>query len=220
MNPERQKQLDEAWLDSMLQSAYRVDSAAEEARIAGVMERLDEPQRRESRHSESRHSESLRARPTWGPTRSPWFSARHLSALAIAASLLILAVFVVDTSDRRAYAAIARSAQAVSKLRHYKVQMTFQRAQLGERELAANLYIDPSNRYVIEHPGFFGRGTTWLGGDGSQRWLVPPRGPAFVGRPQLLDRWLTSQDSTSPYLHLSTILESMSKAYQLSNAPR
>ncbi len=95
MNPDRQQQLDQQWLDSLLTAAYQADERSEE-RIAHVMQQLDGPVLVER-------------------TRSRWFSLQNLSALAIAASLLVLATFVIDNSQQRAYATVSRSAQAAPR---------------------------------------------------------------------------------------------------------
>lgn len=195
MQPERKEQLDQQWLESLLVAAHQPDQRSE-SRIASVMEQLDRP------------IEVQRA-------RAPWYSLRNLSALAIAASLLVLAMFVLDTSHQQAHATVARSAKAVAKTRLYRMQMVNQRAALGRREMTAQLYIDPSNRFVLKHPGMLGFGTAWIGGDAEQRWIAPPRGPVIVGGEEIVGRWLSGQDIVSPYLHLSTILEHMGDRYAL-----
>lgn len=195
MQPERKEQLDQQWLESLLVAAHQPDQRSE-SRIASVMEQLARP------------IEVQRA-------RAPWYSLRNLSALAIAASLLVLAMFVLDTSHQQAHATVARSAKAVAKTRLYRMQMVNQRAALGRREMTAQLYIDPSNRFVLKHPGMLGFGTAWIGGDAEQRWIAPPRGPVIVGGEEIVGRWLSGQDIVSPYLHLSTILEHMGDRYAL-----
>ena len=195
MQPERRQQLDQQWLDSLLTSAYQADERQPE-RIAAVMQQLDRP------------VVAQRA-------RAPWYSLQNLSALAIAASLLVLATFVMDNSQQRAYATVARSAKAAPKTRLYRMHMLVQRPAIGQRELTADLYVDPSNRFVLKHPGMFGFGTAWIGGDAEQRWIAPPRGPVIVGGEEIVGRWLMGQDIDSPYLHLSTLLQRMSKGYAL-----
>ena len=195
MQPHRQQELDNQWLESLLVQAYQPDTRSED-RIASVMQNLDQPMIEQH-------------------ARAPWYSLRNLSALAIAASLLVLATFVMDNSQQRAYATVARSAQAAPLVRHYRMQMLFQRPALGRRELLADLYIDPSNRFVLKHPGMMGFGTAWIGGDAQQRWIAPPRGPVIVGGEELVGRWLSNQDIASPALHLSSLLERMHDEYAL-----
>lgn len=195
MQPERQRQLDEQWLDSLLTSAYRADERSQD-RIVAVMQQLDFPVIAQ-------------------PTRAPWISLQNLSALAIAASLLVLATFVMDNSQQRAYATVARSAKAAPTTRLYRMQMIVQRPAVGKRELTADLYIDPTNRFVLKHPGMLGFGTAWIGGDAEQRWIAPPRGPVIVGGEDIMGRWLSGQDIVSPYLQLSTILQRMGNGYAL-----
>ncbi len=194
MQPHRQQQLDEQWLDSLLTAAYQADDGRE--RVAKVMRQLDQP------------SKPVRV-------RAHWASLQNLSALAIAASLLVLATFVMDNSQQRAYATVARSAKATPQIRHYRVHMLAQRPAVGLREFTADLYIDPTNRFVMKHPGMLGFGTAWVGGDASQRWIAPPRGPVIVGGEELMGRWLTGQDIFSPLLHLSSMLERMRDDYAL-----
>ena len=121
----------------------------------------------------------------------------------------------MDNSQQRAYATVARSAKATPKTRLYRMHMIVQRPAVGRRELTAELYIDPSNRFVLKHPGMFGFGTAWIGGDAEQRWIAPPRGPVIVGGEEIVGRWLIGQDIDSPYLHLSTLLQRMSQGYAL-----
>ena len=198
MQPHRQQELDNQWLESLLVQAYQPDTRSED-RIASVMQNLDQPMIEQV----EQHA------------RAPWYSLRNLSALAIAASLLVLATFVMDNSQQRAYATVARSAQAAPLVRHYRMQMLFQRPALGRRELLADLYIDPTNRFVLKHPGMMGFGTAWIGGDAQQRWIAPPRGPVIVGGEELVGRWLSNQDIASPALHLSSLLERMHDEYAL-----
>lgn len=195
MQPERKQQLDELWLESLLTAAYQSDDRAED-RIAVVMRRLDSPRKTTA-------------------VRGHWFSLRNLSALAIAASLLVLATFVFDNSQQRAYATVARSAKATPQTRLYRMQMIIQRPAAGRREMTADLYVDPNNRFVLKHPGMLGFGTAWIGGDAQQRWIAPPRGPVIVGGEEIVGRWLSGQDLVSPYLQLNTILERMGSDYAL-----
>lgn len=195
MQPDRQQQLNELWLESLLTAAYQPDDRAED-RVADVMRALDKPVKAQA-------------------VRGRWYSLRNISALAIAASLLLLVTLVFDNSQQRAYATVARSAQAVPQTRHYRMQMIAHRPAVGRREMNADLYIDPTNQFVMKHPAMLGFGTVWIGGDAQHRWIAPPRGPVIVGGEEIVGRWLSGQDLVSPYLHLNTILERMGQEYSL-----
>ncbi len=144
MQPQRQQELDEQWLDALLTEAYKPDSRSRQ-RIAAVMQQLDSP------------PATTRARA------GPGTVGRTCPPATIAASLLVLATFVLDNSQQRAYAAVTKSARPSPQVRLYRLHMISGRPGLGpglgRREMSADLYIDPANRFLLKHPGMLGFGT-------------------------------------------------------------
>ena len=93
--------------------------------------------------------------------------------------------------------------------------MVHQRPVWGKREVNSDMYLNDKNQFVVRHPGWSRFGDVWIGGDSNSRWIAPRFGPAFVGGEEIVGNWLTRKDIPSPYLHVSTILQRMSRAYRL-----
>lgn len=216
MQPERKQQLDDQWLDALLTQAYQPDKHAD-ARIAAVMHRLEQPL--EDAAIDTAGQLKTVVKSTSVSTRSHWYSLRNLTALAIAASLLLLATMLFDNTQQRAYAAVVRSSRPSPQIRHYALTMINRRPGMSDRTVEADLYFDPEHRFVMKSPAMFGFGTLWVGGDTQQRWVAPPRGPVYVGGEESVGRWLTVNDIASPYLHLNTVLDRMANAYRLTMLP-
>ena len=199
LSDQRKAELDEAWLESLLVQLGRGTQLRDRSRVADGIQAL---------------SASDRVGPV--TARRSRFNLANGSSLAIAASLALLAIYLVtNTHDNRAQAAVARCQQATPALRQYRLQVVNQRAWIGRRQIEAQLYIDDKNRFVLEHPGWLALGKTWIGGDAQQRWIVPPRGPVVLGGEELVGGWLARKDIASPYLHMTTLLQRMTRHYSL-----
>lgn len=205
--PERMVQLNNAWIESLLETLSESQTRADQARVTRAMRRIQNA-------SEGQVSKRL------APDRWSSVAFSKISALAIAASLLVLAFFAGPTSgDKRAYAAVVRCEQSTLPLRQYRLRVINQREFLGRKPFEARLFLNDKNRFALEHPGWLGFGTTWIGGDDQQRWIVPPRGPIVLGGENLIGGWLARKSIASPYLHLNTLLNRMSRAYDLEMLP-
>ncbi len=199
LTPEQQAELDEVVLGSLLRQAYAGDPQ-ETSRIARVLTRLD--------------AEAVTA--TAPPADSRRSSRRWIS-VALAASVLLMAGYSLTyvTASNPAYAAVMRSLKVAPSTRAYRIKMVHQRPIWGKREVTSDLYLNNQDQFVVRHPGLSRFGDVWIGGNATSRWVVPRFGPAYVGGEEVVGNWLMRKDIPSPYLHVSTILERMSRAYQL-----
>lgn len=199
LKPEQQAELDEALLDSLLRQAY-VGDPQESRRIANMLARLDA-------ESVSLQKQATNARRT----------SRRWITVALAASLLLAAAYTITnlTTNNAAYAAVIRSMEVTPSIRAYRIRMVHQRPVWGKREVTSDLYLNDKDQFVIRHPGWSRFRDVWIGGDASRRWIAPRFGPAFVGGEEIVGNWLTRKDLPSPYLHVNTVLERMSRAYRL-----
>jgi hypothetical protein len=87
---------------------------------------------------------------------------------------------------------------------------------VGEREIAADLYVDGADRFLLRHPPIPLPGDVWIGGNERENWIAPTRGPVLVGDDKMLQKWMADkQELSTPYLHVTTILHRMSQYYDL-----
>lgn len=198
LKPEQKAELDDALLDSLLRNALAGDSQ-DSARIEQMLTRLD--------------AETTSATNANNVRRSP----KRWVTLALAASLLLAAAYSLTylTTSNAAYAAVMRSLEVPPTTRAYRIRMIHQRPVWGKREVTSDLYLNDRDQFVVRHPGWSRFGDVWIGGDTASRWVAPRFGPAFVGGEEIVGNWLMRKDLPSPYLHVSTILERMSRAYRL-----
>lgn len=199
LKPEKQAELDDALLDSLLQQIY-VGEPREAQRIAKMSALLNA----DTRASTNLESKSRRIWNRW-------------VSVALAASVLLATAYSLTylTTSNAAYAAVMRSLEVAPSVRAYRIRMVHQRPIWGKREVTADLYLNDLDQFVVRHPGWSRFGDLWIGGDASSRWIAPRFGPAYVGGEEIVGNWLVRNDIPSPYLHVSTILQRMSRAYQL-----
>lgn len=217
LDNEKREILDQAWIDSLLVVSMSPNmDQSDETRIANLWRRIEidsnTPNRvdADSENSERAPHTSLLAHPN-EPTNRP--RSKWRSVLAVACVIALLSAIPWLLRPSHAIAAIDRANQVFPTPRKYRIQM----ANIGENASSRTvwLYLDSSNRYVVEHPSWFQSQRTWLGGDSRSQWIVPPVGPAFTGNQRILNGWLIRRDSDTPYLHLSTILDRMRNGYEL-----
>lgn len=202
LEPERKQQLDEALLESLLRESY-TSNPDDSLRIAQVLTNLD------TNSVATTVTNTARVRSS--RTVQRWIS------LTLAASILIAAGYAITNlvTSNAAYAAVMRSLESVPATRAYRVRMVHQRPVWGKREVLAELYLNDRDQFVVRHPGWSRFNDMWIGGDAKNRWIVPRFGPAFTGGEAIVGGWLTRKDILSPYLHVETVLERMSRVYQL-----
>ncbi len=199
LKPEQQAELDEALLDSLLRQTY-VGDPGEAQRIERLLIKIEAV------------DAALGGSPM-GQRRSM----RRWGSVALAASALLVVLYSLTylTTDSAAYAAVLRSLESTPSTRAYRIRMVHQRPIWGQREVTSDLYLNDRDQFVVRHPGWSRFGDVWIGGDTKNRWIAPRFGPAFVGGEEIVGSWLMRKDIPSPYLHVSTILERMSRTYHL-----
>jgi hypothetical protein len=199
LQPEQKLALDDALLESLLHQAY-VGDPKEQQRISQMLASLEASER-------TSQTSLPKSRMSW----NRWVS------LALAASVLLVAAYLSNyfAASDAAYAAVMRSLDVTPATRAYQIRMVHQRPIWGQREVTADLYLNDRDQFVVRHPGWSRFGDVWIGGDAKNRWIAPRFGPAYVGGDAIVGGWLSRKDLPSPYLHVSTILERMSRAYQL-----
>jgi hypothetical protein len=204
IDEERQKELDELWLDSLLQESLRPEHSGDQRRIQMLLSKADFEEKEAHAAVVGKSSAFVR----WLP-------------LAIAASVLIAASCwsLFSPSSQQAYAAIARSLQSTPVAREYSIRILSNSLSGEQLTKTAQLYLDKNNRYAVHRQGWLGLSDIWFGSDGANHWFVPRVGPALQGSEQTLGGWLSRRDSTSPFLYLNTALKRMEKDYDLKMLP-
>jgi hypothetical protein len=199
LEPERKQKLDDDLLETLLLESF-AKPGREDNRISDLMNKLEPIQ-----------IELAKAGDRYARLR------RRTISIAIAATLLLAigASFFFAGQSSAAYAAIVRSLAAVPPTREYRVTMLHQFPVIGHRSFDAKLYLDDSNRFVVHHPGWNGLAEFWVGGSLDSRWIAPKNGPAIIGDDQMIAGWLSMRGIPSPYLHVTTILERLSRNYKL-----
>ena len=200
---EQKEQVDDALMESLLTEVFQPDSIHDAERFARLMGRLD-------------NGVTVQL-----PEKLVWYRRRSWMGFAATAAAILVGIFLLNYSinNNAAYAAVIRSLTATPAKRFYQVKMLQQFPLWGERQIKAELYLDDNDRFVVKHPGWAGVGPIWIGGNPVELWIVPFRGPALVGGERTVGRWLDKKDIPSPYLHVSTILHRMSRAYSLEMLP-
>ncbi len=204
LDAERQAELNQAWMDSLLHEVLN-----------------PEP------HREQAHLNALFAKPEFAPNESNSGLTRKFATpvrwipIAIAASIVVVlgSWSLFPTSSQRASAAIARGLQATPVAREYAIRVVVNSLSGADVTKTAKLYLDSSNRFVVHRWGWLGLGDVWFGNDGNNLWVVPRLGPAIIGSEKVLGGWMAKKDSTAPYLHIKTILNRMEKGYTLYMLP-
>jgi hypothetical protein len=200
-------------LDSLLRHALRPEPEAREARVQGVLQRLEE-QSADPTVDNQQAVAKIRRRQR--PVRS-WI-------LLAGAACLVLAVglwWEVSSPSRRAYARVQEALRRVAEpgARHYNVKAVVQRPLVGKKEITADLYVDGADRFVLRHPPIPLLGELWIGRNERESWIVPTHGPILVGNGTMFQRWIANNvedcDLATPYLHVTTILKRTSKHYDL-----
>ena len=207
---ERLHEIELQMLDSLLRHALRPEPESREARIQGVLQRLD---KQTAEPTEGHRQTGLQIRKRQSPVRR-WIS------LAVAASL-VLALglwWQLSSPSRRAYAQVQTALQRAAEegTRHYSVKALVQEPFVGKKEIATDLYVDGADRFVFRNPSLPSLGEAWIGRNERESWIAPRRGPILVGDEKMLQNWVADKgDLHTPYLHVTTILRRMSEYYDL-----
>jgi hypothetical protein len=210
---ERFYEIELQMLDSLLRHALRPEPEARDARVRRVVQRLDEETAYPTESKDQAAEKILRRR---SPVRL-WISLAVTACLALAIGLW----WQVPSPSRRAYAVMQTTLQRATEegARHYSVKALVQRPVLGNKEIAADLYVDGANRFALRHPPIPLLGEVWIGRNERESWIVPTHGPILVGDATMLQRWIAENadetDFATPYLHVTTILKRTSEHYDL-----
>lgn len=213
-NDHRLQEADMHMLDSLLRQALRPDPEARDARIQEALQHLDEQIPIPS-EDDSQSIVRIRRVPSRG---------RRWLSLAVAASV-VLAVglwWQASNPSRRAYATVQESLQRAAETgaREYRVTVVVQRPVAGRDEIVDSLYVDGAERFALRHQPILPLGEVWIGGNEREKWIAPRRGPILVGDLKMLRNWMAQkEDLPAPYLHITTILQRMSKDYELEMLP-
>ncbi len=199
----KQDEFREVWIESLLVSAANPQEHTD--RVARAMEQIGKDS--DAPHSVDAVREQARSLRWW--------------TLAIAASFLLVLLFLVDSggTSGKAVAAVERSLNAAAELmtRKYLLQVEYRPAFGGARTIDHQLYVQGKDRFALQHPGLLPGTSFWLGHAGVDSWVVPAIGPVLKGDDTFLSRWIRSREElNTPFLHITTLLtRMMSRGYQL-----
>jgi hypothetical protein len=213
-NGSRRQEADMRMLETLLRHALRPEAEAREARIQGVLQRLDESS---VGRTENRRQAIVRISAKAKPARR-WVS------LAVALGLVVVIGlwWQMTNPTRRAYATVHETLRRASETgaRHYRVAAVIRRPLVGEREISADLYVDGADRFLLRHPSMLMVGEVCIGGNEREYWIAPSHGPILIGGEKMLRQWMSDKsDFSTPYLHVTTILDRMSEHYDLQMLP-
>ena len=196
----------EALIDALLTAAYVDERMAVTKRVDQVMQQIE-------------LKRSAPRRPAYEPTRVTGRIWNRWVSMAIAASLLGAMFIGLQYFDpaQQALAAIEQSLVAAAEqvARKYIIPVTLKDGR-KVREIENDLYVEGNDRFALRHPALLPGADLWLGKNGGTTWVVPAIGPVLTGNDLALSRWLSSQEQFStPYLHVTTVLDRMSRGYRL-----
>ena len=210
-NEEDREPYEQRLIDSLLASAIGNANEEAQAKVSAALSKLDAD---ESNAEHAEGNDDQLASPNNG---SVWFARRAWIGIATAAAVMIAVALPFIAEGQSAMATIRMSLEQASKdvARHYRLESTFQRKGGQTYERYSDLFVKGSDRFAIRKTGLLGR-QWWLGGDGDKTWALPPIGPIVEGDHPGLSRWLKRKpDLSTPYLHVSSILERMGNGYKL-----
>jgi hypothetical protein len=196
----------EALIEALLTAAYVDERTAVTNRVDQVMRQIE-------------LEKGTPRRPTYEATRVTRRTWSRWVSWTIAASLLG-AMFIglqYFTPAQQALAAIEQSLAAAAEqiARKYLITVTIKDGRKS-RQVENDLYVQGNDRFALRHPALLPGADLWLGKNGDQTWVVPAIGPVRTGNDLALSRWLSSQEQVStPYLHVTTVLDRMSRGYRL-----
>ncbi|MEM7560280.1 MAG: hypothetical protein AAF394_14265 [Planctomycetota bacterium] len=138
------------------------------------------------------------------------------------AAILLLTLMLPNQTSKPAMAAVSLSIQrALEDIgRKYSLTCLLKSSSGNEMYRNANLYVKGGDRFAIETESLLGFGPLWLGSSEGKAWVVPPIGPVLEGDQENLLSWVDQSDEVStPYLHISTILYRIQDSYALTVKP-
>ncbi len=197
-------------LDVLLKHSLRAASSSDDQRVAEVMNAI------RSEYTSGPQTADLRRQ---SPTDRLALKDRRWLLLAVTTAAVVTAMLFLSPvlSEKRAYAAVARSLVAEDSplVRHYAVSLVTDRASDAEQQHDFQLFVKQKS-FAVQLQSLIGDGSHWLGGDDHERWIVPRVGPVLTGSNGLLSRWFRKHRKIrTPFLTTSTILKRLQRAYDL-----
>lgn len=210
-NEEDREPYEQRLIDSLLESAIGNANDEAQAKVSAALSKLDADE------SNAEHDGENDDRLVSANNGNVWFARRTWIGIATAAAVMIAVALPFIAEGQSAMATIRLSLAQANKdvARHYSLESTFQRKGGQTYERYSDLFVKGNDRFAIRKAGLLGR-EWWLGGDGDKTWALPPIGPIVEGDHPELSRWLKRKpDLSTPYLHVSSILERMGNGYKL-----
>ncbi len=194
-------------IDALLHSAYVDEQSTVRAQVEQVMQQIESEQPAVTKPTAI---EIPTRRRRW----NRWVS------LAMAASIVVALVIVFQMygPSPTALAAIERSLIAAGQdiARRYLITVSYRDSDNKTLSIRNDLYVLGNNRFALRHPALIPGTDLWLGKEGTEAWVVPSIGPVRTGDDLALSRWLSAhEDLPTPYLHITTVLDRMSRGYRL-----
>lgn len=201
---------DSRLMDALLSQSLRPNNAENESRVQNLLQAI-QTDRSDTTRENGRTTSTVSTNP---PRRNiRWFPVT-IAAVALVAIALIIQP---GGSQNSALAAVERSivAEQRPEAREYEVTLVVRGANGRHRTVTHTLYVQHRNFAICATPRL-GRGKIWLGGHGSDRWLVPRLGPVLVGSEGLLKTQLPNKAVVeTPFLNVETILDRIKRFYDL-----
>lgn len=204
-------------MDALLGQAMRPEDVPNQQRIEVLFAEI----RKESQATgDDTTAENSTCHTTTVPIERQRSSVRRWFPLSLVAAALVVVAFVIqlNTANSSALAAVDRSIVAEQKniAREYAVTLVTRSTLGANRTNHHTLFVQQRDFAICATPRI-GKGEVWLGGRGTERWIVPRIGPVLVGEEAVFDRSLLSDRVYStPFLSVATILERMKRGYELS----
>lgn len=214
---------DERWLDELLRATLsdpHAEQAARQGRLARLSASLADAG--PSPIPAADHVEPAARATAPRRSRSAWLVASRRGAVALLLLLALVGAWRIGAAPREASAMVLRSlrdAEGASP-RQYRVELTWRGPIVGERRIEATLHVQGRQRLTLLYPAVLPWGSHRLGANERECWVVPVQGPVLVGGPRLLEHWTRDHaPQSSPFLHIASILERMSRRYRLQRLP-
>lgn len=197
----------ERLIDALLQAAYADERSAIGQRVEMVLRQMDSEQ------------STPAADPMGDPRGRRRIGNRWVSyAIAVSIVLTLVVGFQMVGPSPTAIAAIERSLLAAGQdiARRYLITVSYRDTDNQTLSVKNDLYVRGNDRFALRHPALLPGADLWLGKEGTGAWVVPSLGPVRTGDDLALSRWLSAhEDLPTPYLHITTVLDRMSRGYRL-----
>ena len=203
-----EEELQSQTMDALLGSLYENSDSHAQSLVTKGFERLEREENEPRRNSKAYQSRGV---PRW-----------KLLSLAAGLLLMIAIGWQLLAPPKRAMAAVNLSIQqALEDIgRHYKLTLIIKRPDHSKTTRRSDLYAKGANKFAVRSSRDLGSKPIWMGSRNGKAWVVPALGPVITGNRTNLSTWVSrSEETSTPYLHVTTILERMRDSYTLSVLP-